>query len=341
MIDLHPLVLLSGRHCSDLSMSISERISSVELLNGSPLGTMDLRPHPNGETMVKVGVDVRNKDVFVVTSICHKYFPREGDPYTGVNDNLMELLVIGDTLRRASAYRTTAVIPYFGYARQDRKASGRTPITARLVADMIQAAGFDRALFMDLHAPQIQGFFSIPVDHLNAGSIITEYINKEYAEELDEATVLSADAGNVKKSDKYRKGLPSTVGLAFVDKDRKSGTDAKARHIVGDVEGKTVFILDDIISTGGTAAEAVKAAMDSGAKSCSIFATHGEFVGPALERFKDLEVREIVITDTIPLLYEVKNELPIKVLPTGNLLGEAIYRIHAGKSISALLGEFG
>ena len=341
MIDLHPLVLLSGSHCLDLATSISERISSVELLNGSPLGSLNLTPHPNGETMVKVEVDVRNKDVFVVASICHKHLPSKNDPYTGVNDNLMELLVIGDTLCRASAYRTTAVIPYFGYARQDRKASGRTPISARLVADMIQAAGFDRALFMDLHAPQIQGFFSMPVDHLNAGSIITEYINKEYANELHEATVLSADAGNVKKSDKYRKGLPDTVGLAFVDKDRKSSTDTRARHIVGDVAGKTVFILDDIISTGGTASQAVKAAMDSGAKSCSIFATHGEFVGPSVERFKDLGVREIVITDTIPLLSETKKELPIKVLPTGHLLGEAIYRIHAGKSISALLGAFG
>lgn len=343
-MEQHPLLVFTGSGCRDLTNRITKFLPGVDDPSPSvqaalPLGFADLTPHPNGETMVSSVDEVRNKDIFVVVSLCHRHATTENDPYTGVNDNVMELLTFGDVLSRSSAHRLTAVIPFFGYARQDRKAAGRTPITARLIADLIVEAGFNRVLTMDLHAPQIQGFFTrkVPLDHLNAGKIITDYLQSL---NLRNAVVLSPDAGNLKKADKYRAGL--NIGLAVVDKRRDGKGKVTSVRIIGDdVKGKTVLILDDMISTGGTVCAAIRLALENGAKEFYVAATHPEFVGPAIENLSIPEIREIIVTDTIPLLPGVQEALPITVLSISELFGESIYRIHVGESISALLGDFG
>lgn len=332
--NVHPLLVLGGRDCQDLVGDI------CRYLDISP-GRADTQPFPNGETMVRMIDDVRGKDVFVVVSLCRQHQADERGN-TGVNDCLMELLTFGDTLRRASAHRITAVIPYFGYARQDRKAAGRTPITAKLVADMIATAGFNRVLTMDLHADQIQGFFSreVPLDHLNAGQLFADYFNSL---NLQNATVLSADVGNLKKSEKYRRGFLGDVGIASIDKSRDPHTGkVVGRRIIGDdVEGKICLLLDDIISTAGTLRTAIDTAIEAGAKEFIIGATHGEFVGAAIEKLSMPQIREIAITDTIPTLSRMRNELKLRILPAGELFGDAILRIHRYESISELLGIYG
>ncbi len=332
----HPLVIFAGNGSQELGRGIAA-------YTDERLGDAQCQPFPNGECMVRVNTNVRRRDVFVVQSLCRRRNSTADDPYTGVNDNLMELLIWGDTLSLASAERVTAVIPYFGYARQDRKAASRTPITARLVCDIIQESGFDRVLTMDLHSDQIQGFFDrkrCKLDHLNAGAIIAEHFTKLA---LPDAVVLSPDVGNLKKADKYRKGMPANIGLAMIDKRRDPHTNKLiAERITGDdVEGKNVIMLDDIISTAGTMRAAIDLADKHGAKSFYIAATHGEFIGPAIERLTHPKIKEICVTDTIPLLPEVAEQLPIEVLSVGQLFGEAIRRIHEGESISELLGEFG
>ena len=303
-------------------------------------GESQTRPFPNGESMVRIDSDVRGRDVFVVVSLCRQHKADERG-YTGINDCLMELLVFGDTLRRASAHRITAVVPHFGYARQDRKAAGRTPITARLVADLIVQAGFNRVLTMDLHADQIQGFFprEVPLDHLNGGQLFADYFN---GLGLTNAVVLSPDVSNLKKAEKYRRGFSSDVGIAVIDKvrDPVNPEVVLARRIIGDVNGKTVMLLDDIVSTAGTMREAIDLALAHGAKEFYIACTHAEFVGKAVERLSMPEIKEIAITDTIPIL-SYMNDLPLRVLPVSNLFGEAIRRIHECESISELLGKFG
>lgn len=328
----HHLVVFSGRGCQNLTHKICDYLS-IEM------GESSNNPFPNGETIIRTS-EVRGRDVFVVLSLCRQYKANQYG-HTGVNDCWSELLVFGDTLRRASAHRITAVIPHFGYARQDRKATGRTPITARLIADSIVMAGFNRVLTMDLHAPQIQGFFprEVPLDHLNAGQLFADYFSSL---DLKNAVVLSPDVGNLKKAEKYRRGFPVGVGLAYVDKERDPETnEISCVRIAGDsVEGKSCFLLDDIISTAGTMRGAIDLALKNGAKEFYVAATHGEFVGPAVKRLNHPAIKKVIITDTIPVLDDMK-ELNLEVLSSAELFGEAILRIHQFESISELLGIYG
>jgi ribose-phosphate pyrophosphokinase len=288
---------------------------------GTRRGRARIESFPDGETLIKLEEDVRGRDCFVVQSTCPP-----------VNQNLMELLIFVDSLRRASARRITAVIPYFGYARQDRKAEGRTPITAKLVANLISEAGAHRVLAMDLHADQIQGFFDLPVDHLSAQPVIAEHIA---GKGLKDFVVVSPDVGNLKRATAYVQRLGGE--LAVIDKRRTSGDTAVAARVIGDVEGKTVLMFDDMITTGGTATEAVRILRAHGAKKFMLAATHPVLAGPALDRLEKAAIDWIVVTDTIPVRPEVFKRLPqMTVLSVSSLLGEAIRRIHLDQSISAL-----
>lgn len=335
-LDPHPILLYSGSGSTELAGRISEHLQH-------PLGPTELSPHPNGETMIRLleknTYNVRSRDVFVIQSICRQ---REPDPYSGVNDMIMELLLWGNLMRLASAHNIVAVIPHFGYARQDRKNASRTPISARLMADLIQTAGFNRVLTMDLHAPQIQGFFDpskCVLDHLNAGKLITDYFKSL---KLAKPVILCPDVGNTKKVEKYVGAFPPEVEQAIIDKRRDPDTgEVKALRLIGDVKDKNVFMTDDIISTAGTMRNAIDFADKMGAKSFHIVATHGEFVGKAVQRLQHPKIKEIAVTDTIPLLPGIEKHLPIKVLSVSELFGEAIKRIHKGESISELLGAFG
>ncbi len=273
-----------------------------------------------GEIRVKINENVRGKDVFVVQPTC-----------TPPNESLMELLVMIDALKRASANRITAVIPYFGYARQDRKDQPRVPITAKLVANLLTVSGANRVLTMDLHAGQIQGFFDIPVDHLFAVGVFIEYFAKL---NLKNVVVVSPDVGSIKMARAYAKRMEAN--LAIIDKRRISSDKAEAMHILGEVEDKNVVITDDLIATGSSLVEAVEALKKAGAKSIVAAITHGVLSGPAVERVdkcKDLE--ELIISDSIPLVNHKKHPR-IKVLSVAGLLGEAIKRIHNEESVSSL-----
>ena len=329
----HPMLIFAGRSSADLAAKIAKEIDVQ-------LGSADTTPHPNGECMVKIGNNVRARDVFVIQSVCPSMNRTTQHSCTGINDNLMELLVWGNALSLASAHRITAVIPYFGYARQDRKAQSRTPITAKLVCDLLQAAGFDRVLTMDLHCDQIQGFFNSKVcqlDHLSAGKIFSHYFSEK--EELENAVILCPDLGNIKKADKYRRGMPSSVGMAVIDKRRDPQTgDITVNRITGDcIKGKDVILFDDIISTAGTMMGAIKIGKQNGATGFYIAATHGEFISPAADRLSDPMIKEICVTDTIPLLPDIADRLPITVLSVAELFGQSIRHVHHGHSISALL----
>ncbi len=288
-----------------------------------PLGIAKTTEFPDGEVFVKVDEDVRGRDCFVVQSTC--------DP---VNSNLMELLIYIDCLRRASAKRITAVIPYFGYARQDRKDEGRVPITAKLVANLITAAGAHRVLCMDLHAAQIQGFFDIPVDHLSAVPVFNEYF-QEIRGEFGEVVVVSPDIGNVKLANAYANLLKAD--LAIVDKRRDSSTKVASKNLIGEVRGRTVLMFDDMISTAGTVCEAAKLVMANGAKQVIAAATHPVLVGMAMQRLAESPIARIVVTDTIPN-GERTAAIASKLhhLSVAPLLGEAVHRIHHDQSLSAL-----
>ncbi|MEE9295421.1 MAG: ribose-phosphate pyrophosphokinase [Phycisphaerae bacterium] len=291
---------------------------------GVPLGDAVIDSFPDGETTIKLEDDVRGRDCFVIQSTSPP-----------VNDNLMELLIFIDSLRRASADRITAVIPYFGYARQDRKAEGRTPITAKLVANMITTAGVDRVLAMDLHADQIQGFFDIPVDHLTAAPMICGHFKSL---NLNDIVLVSPDVGNIKTANKFASQLGGE--LAVIDKRRTGGDRATAVNIIGDVAGKTVCIFDDMITTAGTATEAARLVREHGAVEVCLAATHAVFAGPAFERLSGAGLKHLVITDTIALSAEDSARLPnLTTLTVSNLLAEAIRRIHHHESISALFKE--
>lgn len=273
-----------------------------------------------GEIRVKINENVRGKDVFVIQPTCPP-----------CNENLMELLIMLDALKRASSQRITAVIPYFGYARQDRKDQPRVPITAKLVADLLTVAGADRVLTMDLHAGQIQGFFNIPVDHLFAVGVFTDYFSKLNFKDL---VIVSPDVGGIKMARAYAKRF--CADLAIIDKRRISPEKAEAMHILGEVEGKNVIIVDDLIATGSSLIEAVVALKKAKAKSIHAAISHGVLSGPAIERVeecKDLE--ELIITDSIPLS-DHKKHPRIKVVSVADLLGEAIKRIHIEESVSSL-----
>lgn len=309
------LKLISGNANRGLASDISSHI-------GTPLCDAEVSAFPDSETKVRIMEDVRGTDVFVIQPTC---FP--------VNQNLMELLVICDALMRASAERITAVIPYYGYARQDRKHEGRVPITAKLVANLIVAAGASRILTVDLHSTQIQGFFDIPADHLYAAPVLVGHLKEVCSEN---AVVMAPDAGGMKMANAYAKRLGAS--LALVEK-RRAGDDRVERgHIVGDVAGKEVVIVDDMITTAGTLVQAIEAAREAGASSVRAAATHPVMCSLAVERLKSAECEEIVVTDTIPLRPETK-ELDLKVLSVAPLLAEAITRIHRHESLSSLFLE--
>jgi ribose-phosphate pyrophosphokinase len=281
-------------------------------------GKVEITRFPDGEIDMKVLEDVRGADVYVVQPTCPP-----------VNENLMELLILIDCLRRASAERITAVVPYYGYARQDRKAEGRVPISAKLVANLITAAGATRALSVDLHAPQIQGFFDIPMDHLYAAPVLLDHF-KHLG--LKDTTVVSPDVGGIKMARAYAKRL--NAGLAIVDKRRSGPTEIEAMHVIGEVEGRNVILVDDMISTGTSISEAARACRKEGAKDIYICATHAVFAGKAIEKLSKAPVKEVVVTDTIPTAGKEFSNL--KVLSIANLLGEAIRRIHHSESVSTL-----
>ncbi|MFA5145552.1 MAG: ribose-phosphate pyrophosphokinase [Candidatus Omnitrophota bacterium] len=274
----------------------------------------------DGEIRVKINENIRGKDIFVVQSTC---FPP--------NDNLMEILIMIDALKRASAQRITAVIPYFGYARQDRKDQPRVPITAKLVANLLTVAGANRILTMDLHAGQIQGFFDIPVDHLFAVGIFVDYFSKLDNKNL---AVVSPDVGSIKMARAYAKRM--SAGLAIIDKRRLSPDKAEVMHILGEVEGKDVLIVDDLIATGSSLIEAAETLKKAKAKSIVAAISHGVLSGPAIERVDKCKALEkLFITDTIPLGPDKKHP-KIEVLSVADLLGEAIKRIHNEASVSSL-----
>jgi len=273
-----------------------------------------------GEIRIKINDNVRGKDVFIVQPTCPP-----------ANDNLMELLIMIDALKRASALRITAVVPYFGYARQDRKDQPRVPITAKLVANLLTVAGADRILTMDLHAGQIQGFFDIPMDHLFAINVFIDYFSKSNIKDL---VVVSPDVGGIKMARAYAKRL--AAGLAIIDKRRVSPEKAEAMHIMGEVEGKNVIIVDDLIATGSSLIEAIGALEKAKAKTIQVAISHGVLSGPAIENIDSCKgLHKLLITDSIPL-DEKRKHPKIHVLSVAGLLGEAIKRIHEEESVSSL-----
>ncbi|MEG2429280.1 MAG: ribose-phosphate pyrophosphokinase [Oscillospiraceae bacterium] len=292
---------------------------------GLPMGQSEVVTFSDGEISVSIKESVRGSDVFVVQSTSQP-----------VNNNLMELLIMCDAFKRASAGRITAVIPYFGYARQDRKAKARDPITAKLVADLIVAAGADRALTMDLHAPQIQGFFNVPVDHLLGVPILAPYYIEKFKDCHDEIVVVSPDLGSVTRARNFATRIDAPI--AIVDKRRQKANVCEVMNIIGDVRGKRVILVDDMIDTAGTLCNAAAAVMEKGgAKEVYACATHGVLSGPAIERIQNSCIKEITILDTIPLPPEKQIE-KIKQLEVGPVFAEAIERIYQDKPISPLFG---
>jgi ribose-phosphate pyrophosphokinase len=286
-----------------------------------PLGSAVIKRFSDGEVNVEIRDNVRGVDVFVIQPTCPP-----------VNDHLMELLILMDGLKRASAKRVTAVLPYYGYARQDRKVLPRAPITAKLVADLLTAAGVSRLLTMDLHAGQIQGFFNIPVDHLYSAPVLLEYIKEKYGKDND-IVIVSPDAGGVERARAFAKRL--SASLAIIDKRRLAPNVAEVMNIIGEVEGKTAILLDDMVDTAGTLAQSADALRRKGAKRIYACATHAVLSGPAIERLEKSEIEELVVTNTIPLGPKASCK-KLHVLTVAPLLGEAIKRIHFQDSVSSL-----
>jgi ribose-phosphate pyrophosphokinase len=311
----HKLKVFSGR----ANVPLAEKIAQCL---GDPLGKITLQNFPDGEVWCRIEEDVRGRDVFVVQPTCPP-----------VNENLMELLIMLDSFKRASAARITAVLPYYGYARQDRKDVGRVPITAKLVADLLTTAGVDRVLALDLHAAQIQGFFNVPVDHLHASPVICDYIRSLQIPLVD-FVVLSPDEGSIKRALAYQKKLGGAI--AIVDKRRSSATETQQANLIGaTLEGKVAVIFDDMISTAGSVLGAAHVARFNGAREVFACATHAVLCGPAIERLRDSPLRQIVVTDSIPLPPD--KQLPrVKVLSVAPLLADAIKRIHFNESVSKL-----
>jgi ribose-phosphate pyrophosphokinase len=284
-----------------------------------PLSDAEVGRFSDGEVFVQIDDNVRGADVFIVQPTCPP-----------VNDNLMELLVMIDALKRASARRITAVLPYYGYARQDRKAQGRVPITAKLVADLLTAAGVDRLLALDLHASQIQGFFNIPVDHLFAAPVIVDYLGKK---ELQDLVLVSPDAGGVERTRAIAKRVKA--GLAIIDKRREGPNVATFMHLIGDVRDRDVVVVDDMIDTAGTLVQAVEALKREGARRILACGVHAVLSGPAVQRLKAAPMEEVIVTNSIPVSAE-KRAARVTVLSVAPLLGEAIRRIHDDESVSTL-----
>ncbi|GBC62183.1 phosphoribosylpyrophosphate synthetase [Desulfonema ishimotonii] len=310
---MNEITIFSGNSNPDLAEKICHYL---EL----PLGGAKVKRFSDGEIQIEIDENIRSRDVFVVQSTC-----------APVNDNLVEMLLMLDACKRSSAWRVTAVIPYFGYARQDKKVAPRVPISARLVADMLTAAGADRVITMDLHAGQIQGFFNVPVDNLFATPVILEYIRKNFNDDL---VIVSPDAGGVERARAFAKRLGA--GLAIIDKRRDMPNVAKAMAVIGDVKDKTAVILDDMADTAGTLTEAAGALMRNGAKEIHACCTHPVLSGPAVQRITDSELKSLVATDTIPLNEGARACHKIRVLTISELFGEAIIRSHRGDSVTSL-----
>ena len=312
---MNDLKIFSGRANPELSRRICEYL-------GLPLGNIWLANFPDSEISCKIEEDVRGRDVYLLQPTCPP-----------VNENLMELLIMIESCKRASAERVTAVMPYYGYARQDRKDAGRVPITAKLVANIITRAGADRVLTMDLHAPQIQGFFDVPVDHLYAAPVLNDYFaNRGFPRK--EMIVVSPDEGSIKRALGYAKRLDCP--LAIIDKRRDNAMETHQENIIGEpVGGKIALMFDDMISTAGSICGAADVLLEAGAREIYVAATHGVFCGPAIEKLKKSPIREVVVTDTIPLRPD-QSLSKIKVLSVASLLGEAIKRIHRNESVSRL-----
>jgi ribose-phosphate pyrophosphokinase len=313
-IDPQRFKLFTGRANPQLAQKICDALKI-------PLGRGRTELFPDGELIVKVEEDVRGRDCYVVQPTCQP-----------VNAHLMELMIWIDCLKRASAKAVTAVIPYFGYARQDRKDEGRTPITAKLVANLLERAGADRVVSVDLHAAQVQGFFDIPVDHLHGDPVIIKWIKSL---KLTNVVFASPDVGNVKRAQVYANKLGGDI--AIIDKRRKSGSETRAAHIIGDVRDKNILMVDDMITTAGTVTEACRILRDNGAKDIYIAASHAVFAPPAMERLAKCDFTKIAVTDTIPIGHRadaIKDRLV--VLSVADLLAEAITRIHHNQSVSAL-----
>lgn len=284
-----------------------------------PLGKADITRFPDGEIFVKIQENVRGKDLFIVQPLC--------DP---PNENIMELLIMIDAMKRASAERITAVLPYYGYARQDRKDQPRVPITAKLVANLLVAAGVNRILTVDLHAQQIQGFFDIPVDHLYAFPVISKYLESKNLKNL---VVVAPDTGGAKAALAYSQLLGS--GFAVVAKERLGATEVEASTLVGNVDGCTAIMIDDMTTTAGTLCSAAKLLQENGASEVYAAVSHATITDMGVERLKNSAIKELVVTDTVPLAVDF-GDYPVKVLSIADLLGEAILRIHEGRSITTL-----
>lgn len=289
---------------------------------GVPLGKAKVSTFSDGEISVDIGETVRGNDVFIVQSTC-----------SPVNNNLMELLIMIDAFKRASAGRITAVMPYYGYARQDRKAKARDPITAKLVADLLTAAGAHRVLTMDLHAAQIQGYFNIPVDHLLGSPILAEHFVSKGLAEQDDVVVVSPDLGSVTRARKFADNLHAPI--AIIDKRRPKANVSEIMNIIGDIEGKKCILIDDMIDTAGTIANAANALKDLGAKNVYACCTHGVLSGPAMDRINNSAIEELVLLNTIPLKEENDNT-KIKSISVAPLFAEAIKRIYDDQPISKL-----
>ena len=310
---MEDFIIFSGNSNPELSKKICDYLDM-------PLGGEKLKRFSDGEIQIEIDENVRKRDVFIIQSTC-----------VPVNENLMELLLMIDAMKRASATRVTAVIPYYGYARQDKKVAPRVPISAKLVADLLTVAGATRVITMDLHAGQIQGFFNIPVDNLFAAPVLIDYMKENFNADL---MIISPDAGGVERARAFAKRL--NAGLAIIDKRRDAPNEAKAMAVIGDVEGKVAVILDDMVDTAGTLTEAAAALEKNGAKEIHACCAHAVLSGPAIERIEDSVLKTMVVTDTIPLQINAQACEKVKVLSIATLVGEAIIRSHMGDSVTSL-----
>ena len=321
---INNIKIIAGNSNIELSKNIAENLN-IPLVQSKVVNFSD------GEINVDISETIRGEDVFVVQSVC------QTNNLT-VNDSLMELLIIIDALKRASAGRITAVIPYYGYARQDRKAKSRDPITAKLVADLITVAGANRALTMDLHAPQIQGYFDIPVDHLLGLPVLTKYYDKRKFD--GELVIVSPDVGSVKRARAFAEKLGSDVPMAIIDKRRPAQNVSEVLSVIGEVKGKIAILVDDMIDTAGTIVNAANKLMELGTKEVYACCTHGVFSGEALDRINESPIKEIVFLNTVSKIDLCHNNPKFKMLSVAPIFGEAIRRIHHSKSLSPLFGKF-
>ncbi len=311
-----------GKNVAKIFTGSSNRVLAEEVVTrlDLALGRCHVGRFSDGEINVEINENVRAADVFVIQSTC-----------APGNENLMELLIMIDALKRASAEHICAVIPYYGYARQDRKVAPRTPITAKLVADLIASAGATRVISLDMHAGQIQGFFNVPFDHLFALPVLLNHMRDQFSSEV---VIVSPDAGGVERARAYSKRL--NAGLGMIDKRRPKANVSEVMNVIGDVDGKDCILLDDMIDTAGTLTAAARALKQRGAKRIWAYATHPVFSGPAIERIKESEIDKVMVTNTIPLRDEAKAIGKIESVSVAPLLAEAIRRIHHGDSVSSL-----